>query len=226
MHNYFRDIEMFDDPFSLARPLVVTEFGGLSFHIPEHGSWDTSFGYANFDAIEQWRKAVWGLLDQMDALERKGLSGYVYTQLCDVEQETNGILTYDRRVNKLETVRLEDLHTDEEAEERSEGEKPGDSDGASDEETEDKGAAPEEPSEESDTTQAARPEQEHEENGTDAVPGQTDDGPAEEGEEKVDASVDNETDVIKSTDDPDSSTPDEELENDGDAGVSDEPDRS
>ena len=134
VHNYFRDIEMFDDPFSLARPLVVTEFGGLSFHIPEHSSWDTSFGYANFDAIEQWRKAVWGLLDQMDALERKGLSGYVYTQLCDVEQETNGILTYDRRVNKLETVRLEDLHTDEEAEERSEGEKPGDSDGASDEE--------------------------------------------------------------------------------------------
>jgi hypothetical protein len=38
----------------------------------------------------------------MDALEAEGLSGYVYTQLTDVEEETNGLLTYDRRVDKLE----------------------------------------------------------------------------------------------------------------------------
>lgn len=35
------------------------------------------------------------------ALEGAGLSAYVYTQLSDVEEECNGILTYDRRVNKL-----------------------------------------------------------------------------------------------------------------------------
>ena len=36
-----------------------------------------------------------------DALEAEGRAGYVYTQLTDVEEETNGLLTYDRCVNKL-----------------------------------------------------------------------------------------------------------------------------
>ena len=40
-------------------------------------------------------------LDTAGALEGAGLSAYVYTQLSDVEEECNGILTYDRRVNKL-----------------------------------------------------------------------------------------------------------------------------
>ena len=36
------------------------------------------------------------------SLKKKGLAGCVYTQLSDVEEEVNGILTYDRRHNKLE----------------------------------------------------------------------------------------------------------------------------
>ena len=41
------------------------------------------------------------MLAAAGALESKGFSGYIYTQVSDVEEETNGILTYDRRVNKL-----------------------------------------------------------------------------------------------------------------------------
>ena len=41
------------------------------------------------------------LLAQADALEAQGLSGFVYTQVSDVEEETNGFVTYDRRVDKL-----------------------------------------------------------------------------------------------------------------------------
>jgi hypothetical protein len=37
----------------------------------------------------------------VDALRAKGLAGFVYTQLADVEEETNGLLTYDRKINKL-----------------------------------------------------------------------------------------------------------------------------
>ncbi|WP_297034910.1 hypothetical protein [uncultured Enorma sp.] len=37
-----------------------------------------------------------------EALEERGLAGYVYTQISDVEDEVNGILTYDRRINKLD----------------------------------------------------------------------------------------------------------------------------
>ena len=40
-------------------------------------------------------------LAQAETLAPRGLAGYVYTQLSDVEGELNGILTYDRRVNKL-----------------------------------------------------------------------------------------------------------------------------
>ena len=48
-----------------------------------------------------YAREVCRLLDRALALREGGLAGYVYTQLSDVEEETNGILTYDRRVNKL-----------------------------------------------------------------------------------------------------------------------------
>ena len=50
----------------------------------------------------EWQRAVRSLLDEVEALESKGLAGYVYTQVSDIEEETNGILTYDRRVNKMD----------------------------------------------------------------------------------------------------------------------------
>ena len=50
---------------------------------------------------------VYKTLAQADA-EAEGLAGYVYTQLSDVEEETNGLLTYDRRVNKLADPAEED----------------------------------------------------------------------------------------------------------------------
>ena len=212
VHNYFRDNEMFDDPFSLGRPLVVTEFGGLSFHIPEHSSWNTSFGYASFDAVEQWRKAVWGLLDQMDSLERKGLSGYVYTQLCDVEQETNGILTYDRRVNKLETVRLEDLHTDDEADEARAVEEE-DDDGVSDGETSE--STEQAPIEELELGRADEK--------SDGSPAQTEDDPAENGAVSLETSVEDTTDVNNSTDELESSTSDQDQDADDKPSDDDEP---
>ena len=51
--------------------------------------------------MSSWQTAVAELLDNVDLLENEGLSGFVYTQLTDVEEETNGLLTYDRRVRKL-----------------------------------------------------------------------------------------------------------------------------
>jgi len=43
------------------------------------------------------------LKEQLLPLEEKGLSGAVYTQLSDIEEEVNGLVTYDRRVVKLHT---------------------------------------------------------------------------------------------------------------------------
>ena len=45
--------------------------------------------------------AVRSVLASAAALESRGLAGYVYTQVSDVEEELNGLLTYDRRVDKF-----------------------------------------------------------------------------------------------------------------------------
>ncbi len=107
IHNYFRGMHMFADPYAAqgekpSRIQMVTEFGGLTWREAEHSQLDHTYGYAGFETKDAWRAALNEILSQMDALEAEGLSGYVYTQLTDVEEETNGLLTYDRRVDKLE----------------------------------------------------------------------------------------------------------------------------
>lgn len=102
VHNYFRPLEVYDDTARPKRAFVISEFGGLSCHLPEHSALASSYGYETLDDADALRAAVCAMLAQVDSLEEQGLSGYVYTQLSDVEEETNGILTYDRRINKLD----------------------------------------------------------------------------------------------------------------------------
>ncbi len=112
VHNYFRELEVYRDHakpedardvFNAdgSRAFAISEFGGLAFLVPGHSLYDLSYGYASFETIEEWREGVRAQLAQADALEAKGLAGFVYTQLSDVEEEVNGLVTYDRRVVKL-----------------------------------------------------------------------------------------------------------------------------
>ena len=59
--------------------------------------------YKDFDSVEEYNKAVEQLFDKevVPAID-KGLSGCVYVQLSDVEDEVNGLLTYDRKVLKAD----------------------------------------------------------------------------------------------------------------------------
>lgn len=108
-HNYFRPLTVCRDRGRLSgyaaargyRAYVISEFGGWSQPIQGHTLTSSVYGYGNFDTVGEWRAFVRGLLGRADALGARGLAGYVYTQLSDVEDELNGILTYDRRVNKL-----------------------------------------------------------------------------------------------------------------------------
>jgi hypothetical protein len=84
-----------------SRAQVISEMGGLLWHMDEHSMFSHSYGYAEFESEEDWLLALTVLLDKADLLENDGLSGFVYTQLSDVEEETNGLLTYDRKVCKL-----------------------------------------------------------------------------------------------------------------------------
>ncbi len=106
-HNYFRGIHMFADPYAGgrgaqgSRAQVMSECGGYTWYVDGHSSLSHAYGYAAYESAEEWRAAVDDLLAQADALEAQGLSGFVYTQVSDVEEETNGFVTYDRRVDKL-----------------------------------------------------------------------------------------------------------------------------
>lgn len=101
VHNYFRPLEVWPDRARPPRAFVVSEFGGVSWAVPGHVSLGTSYGYEAASGAADFAREVRGLISRADALEAEGLAGYVYTQLSDVEEETNGLLTYDRRVNKL-----------------------------------------------------------------------------------------------------------------------------
>lgn len=101
VHNYFRPLEVYRHASTPPRAFVISEFGGISCHMPAHSSLSTSYGYATCPDLAAYRTAVSQILATADALEGEGLAGFVYTQLSDVEEETNGLLTYDRRVNKL-----------------------------------------------------------------------------------------------------------------------------
>ena len=72
-------------------PMLVTEFGGISF---KQSDWD-GWGYSNASSEEEFLSAYQAVVD---AIHHSPLiKGFCYTQLTDVEQEINGLLTYDRK---------------------------------------------------------------------------------------------------------------------------------
>ena len=87
-----------------GRIFAITEYGGYS-HIDRGHTWDESksFGYMMFKSKESLSKAYKRLHEtQVIPLVKKGLSATVYTQVSDVENEVNGILTYDREHIKID----------------------------------------------------------------------------------------------------------------------------
>ena len=102
IHNYFRSLRAgWHGKQRGNRAAIISEFGGLTQMMPGHTSLDHSYGYGDFSTVEDWRAAVKKLLAEVESLQDEGLAGYVYTQVSDVEEEVNGLLTYDRKVNKF-----------------------------------------------------------------------------------------------------------------------------
>ena len=100
VHTYFRKLKK---PVKIGdRPWAITEYGGYSLPVAGH-LWDTKeFGYKKFSEKEAFEQAYKELLDdQVQPLVAQGMSAAVYTQLTDVESETNGLVTYDRKVVKV-----------------------------------------------------------------------------------------------------------------------------
>ncbi|MCD7738250.1 MAG: glycoside hydrolase family 2 [Lachnospiraceae bacterium] len=98
-HNYFHRLEVRKD--KRGRAWVLSEYGGFAHHVKGHSFTDRIYGYRKYDTREEYQKAIRKLKTEIDTLWLQGLSAAVYTQVSDVEEEVNGIMTYDRKVCKL-----------------------------------------------------------------------------------------------------------------------------
>lgn len=109
LHVYFRPYRFHPD--RLGRAVVLSEFGGYNFRVNGHCFSDKDFGYKRFETAEALLKAYRDLYrNQILPARRKGLCAAVYTQLTDVEDELNGLISYDRKVIKLPTERVREIN--------------------------------------------------------------------------------------------------------------------
>ena len=100
-HIYFGSLKM--RPHG-RRPLLLTEFGGYSWPIDGHRfNPDGEYGYQKYRSGAEFQAALTRLYRQEILPQVKtGLCGAILTQLSDVEDETNGLVTYDRCVLKAD----------------------------------------------------------------------------------------------------------------------------
>lgn len=108
-HIYFRKIKMKNDH---RRILSLSEFGGYSQRIKGHVYSPKNFGYKVCSSKQKLEKDLSSLfLDQLGPQIRKNkISVYVFTQLSDAEQETNGLISYDREVVKADVDLMKRLN--------------------------------------------------------------------------------------------------------------------
>ncbi len=93
------------------RALAITEFGGYSLKLAGH-VWreNMEFGYRRFTSADFLKTAYTYLIrGQVKPLIKQGLAAVIYTQLTDVETEVNGLMTYDRAVEKIDPALLQEL---------------------------------------------------------------------------------------------------------------------
>lgn len=112
IHNY--PDPMMPDPAIFGgkgQALVLGEFGGLGLPVEEH-TWQAkdNWGYQSFKNEKELLNRYTRLISDLGKLIPMGLSAAVYTQTTDVEIETNGIMTYDRKIIKMPVEKLQELH--------------------------------------------------------------------------------------------------------------------
>lgn len=99
IHHYFFGFKFSPEK---ERATVLSEFGGYSLRIPEHSAYKRLYGYGIHKTMESLNAAYRKRMQQIEKQIPDGLCACVYTQLSDVEEEVNGIFTYDREIKKIE----------------------------------------------------------------------------------------------------------------------------
>ncbi len=107
LHNYPDPKMPRPDIFGKTQALVLGEFGGLGLPVLDHTWQNTNnWGYQTFKNADELFAKYAAFMDRLEHLITKGLSAAVYTQTTDVEIETNGLMTYDRKVIKVPLEKL------------------------------------------------------------------------------------------------------------------------
>lgn len=109
IHNYPNPIA---PPAQENRAIVLGEFGGLGLPVKDH-TWkqDQNWGYENMEGALSLLSKYETFYEEVSKLvEDPGLSAVVYTQTTDVEIETNGLMTYDRKVDKMGKENIRKAH--------------------------------------------------------------------------------------------------------------------
>jgi beta-galactosidase/beta-glucuronidase len=97
LHHYPEPKMPRPDLFGPTHAIVLGEFGGLGLPVPGHTWKDkNNWGYQSFKTADELFEKYDSFIRSIEGLIKKGLSAAVYTQTTDVEQETNGLMTYDR----------------------------------------------------------------------------------------------------------------------------------
>lgn len=111
LHNYPEPAMPRPDLFGSRQAVVLGEFGGLGLPVDGH-VWQQkdNWGYQSFKTADDLLNRYSTFMTRMQDLIRNGLSAAVYTQTTDVEIETNGLMTYDRKVIKVPEAKLKSLH--------------------------------------------------------------------------------------------------------------------
>ena len=108
LHVYFRKYKFKAD--KKGRAVLLSEFGGFNLGLDGHRFNNKDFGYKRFTDADGLAKALRELYQgEIVPAKARGLSAAVYTQLSDVEDELNGLITYDRKVVKIEPDKLAEI---------------------------------------------------------------------------------------------------------------------
>ncbi|MBB3108198.1 regulation of enolase protein 1 (concanavalin A-like superfamily) [Paenibacillus phyllosphaerae] len=94
-----------------SRAAVLGEYGGLGLHVPGHEWSPLVFSYQLMESKEQLTERYIQYIEQLKQFKNnQGLSAAVYTQITDVEYEINGLLSYDRKVEKMDFDAVAQAH--------------------------------------------------------------------------------------------------------------------
>ena len=100
------------DFYDAGRVTVLGEYGGIGLALNEH-LWEPNhnWGYVKFNSPEEVTKQYVEYGNELYRLIQRGFSAAVYTQTTDVEMEVNGLMTYDRKVIKVNEAQVKAINT-------------------------------------------------------------------------------------------------------------------